>query len=79
MCEQKPKHHLHGIAPSDGETRVTRGPGFTLRGGDKETHEHMQDQAMIVHDELKKKGTNIADASCEQMKEAILRSEERMK
>jgi len=73
-----PRYHVHGMAPSDGETRITKGPGFTLHGGDKETHERMQDHAMILRDELKKKGTTIENSTCEQLREAVERARERM-
>ena len=73
-----PRHHVHGVAPPDGETRITRGPGFTLTGGDKESHEKMQDHAMILADELKKKGTTIERSTCEQLREAVERARERM-
>ena len=77
---KSPKHHLFGLAPppEDGHTRITKGKGFAIQGGDKETHEVMVERTLIVADELKQKGTTIAGANCEQMREAMERSEEKM-
>jgi hypothetical protein len=57
----KSKGILLGLAHSDGHTRITRSDDFVLFGGSKETHEVMQDTAIRVNEELKRRGKNLGD------------------
>jgi hypothetical protein len=44
-----------GFDNKDGHTRVTKGENFYLYGGSKETHGEMQEKAIKINEQLKKK------------------------
>ncbi len=45
-----------GLDNKDGHKRITRGENFNLFGGSEETHENMQEKAIKLNEQLKKKG-----------------------
>ncbi len=55
---------------SDGHARVTRGDDFLLLGGSEATHETMQEHVERFHDTLEKMGTDLQNASEDQMLDA---------
>lgn len=52
-----------GLDNKDGHVRVTRGDNFQLVGGSKETHEVMQEGAIKINEELKKRGKHLEEVS----------------
>lgn len=52
-----------GLDNKDGHVRVTRGENFQLVGGSKETHEVMQEGAVKINEELKKRGKHLEEVS----------------
>ncbi len=52
-----------GLDNSDGHTRVSKGENFFLYGGSKETHGQMQEKAIKINEQLKKKGKNLDSVS----------------
>lgn len=50
-----------GFDHKDGHTRVTRGKNFQLVGGSQETHERMQEKAIKINEELKKRGKALEE------------------
>ena len=52
-----------GLDGQDGHTRVTKGPNFQLVGGSKDTHEVMQETAIKLNEELKKRGRHLEEVS----------------
>ena len=52
-----------GTDAKDGHTRVTRGPNFHLVGGSEETHGVMQEKAVKMNEQLKKRGKTLAEVS----------------
>jgi len=62
---------LLGVAGSDGHTRITNGPGYTLSGGDKETHERMQTTAEKFNEQLQKKGKRLEDIGPSEFRDMI--------
>ena len=55
---------------SDGHARVTKGEEYVLMGGSEETHERMQDNAERFRHELHRMGTDLQNASEDEMLEA---------
>lgn len=66
--------HLLGIAreADDGHCRFTRGDHFHLIGGSRETHETMQESAVRLTEELKKRGKTIITATDQEFYETAL-------
>lgn len=60
-----------GLDAKDGHTRVTRGPNFHLVGGSKDTHEVMQETAIKVNEELKKRGRHLEEVSPKEFTDII--------
>ncbi|MCW8128875.1 MAG: hypothetical protein KIS92_00695 [Planctomycetota bacterium] len=52
-----------GLDNKDGHVRVTRGENFQLVGGSKETHEVMQEGAVKINEELKKRGKHLEEVT----------------
>lgn len=44
-----------GLDNKDGHVRVTKGKNFRLYGGSEETHETMQEKAIKINEELKRR------------------------
>jgi len=55
---------------SDGHHRVTKGEDFLLLGGSEKTHERMQEEVDRFRRILEKMGTDLQDASPEEVLEA---------
>jgi len=55
-----------GLDNTDGHVRVTKGEEFYLFGGSRDTHEHMQEKAIKVTEELTRRGKRLADVSPEE-------------
>ena len=60
-----------GLDSNDGETRLTRGKNFTLVGGSEETHAVMQETAVKVNEELKRKGKTLDETSPEEFRDVL--------
>ena len=60
-----------GLDAKDGETRLTRGKNFTLGGGSEETHAVMQETAVKVNEELKRKGKTLDETSPEEFRDVL--------
>ena len=60
-----------GLDAKDGETRLTRGKNFTLVGGSEETHAVMQETAVKVNEELKRKGKTLDETSPEEFRDVL--------
>ena len=50
-----------GFDGSDGHYRRTRGEDFLLVGGSERTHEIMQEKAMSLNEELRRRGKRLVD------------------
>ena len=50
-----------GFDAKDGHYRRTRGENFILVGGSEKTHEVMQEKALSLNEELKKRGKRLED------------------
>ena len=48
-----------GLDNKDGHKRITKGENFHLLGGSEQTHEHMQEKAIKMNEQLKKKGKTL--------------------
>ncbi len=48
-----------GLDDAGGHKRVTKGENFLLMGGSQQTHEEMQEKAIRLNEELKKKRKNL--------------------
>lgn len=67
----RPIRFLLGVGlDSDGHVRATRGEDFVLVGGSEETHGKMQERVERFRETLGKMGTDLQQASKEQMREA---------
>jgi hypothetical protein len=60
-----------GLDNQDGHHRVTRGEDFVLLGGSAATHERMVTKVVYIHDELEKRGEDLADVSVEELAEIL--------
>jgi hypothetical protein len=52
-----------GLDAKDGHTRITKGNNFYLLGGSKNTHTQMQEIAIKLNEQLKKKQKTLDDIS----------------
>ncbi len=57
-----------GFDGGDGHQRITHGENLILVGGSSQTHELLQDQAMIISQELKRRGQDLDEFSIEQIR-----------
>jgi hypothetical protein len=55
-----------GLDHQDGHLRVTAGPNFKLVGGSEETHGVMQEKAVKLNEQLKKRGKQLDDLKREE-------------
>jgi|APFre7841882654_1041346.scaffolds.fasta_scaffold07765_5 hypothetical protein len=62
---------LLGIAPSDGQIRITTGEEFVVLGGDRIVHEVMQDTVIQFNEELKKRGKNLTEVGPKEFVEIL--------
>lgn len=58
-----------GFDCKDGIWRVTNGPNFRLYGGSEDTHDEMQEKAIKMNEELKKREKTLNDVSMEEFLE----------
>lgn len=64
-----------GFDGSDGHRRITRGPETLLVGGSQASHAHMQEVAVKLHDELRRRGMRLADVRCaDELREIVDRA-----
>ena len=56
-----------GLDNDDGHVRYTRGPNFHLFGGSQQTHEEMQDTAVRLNEELKKRDKQLEEVGREEL------------
>jgi len=59
-----------GLDDSEGHARLTRGEDYLLVGGSEKTHGHMQEGVEKFRGVLEKMGTDLQDATEEQIEEA---------
>lgn len=59
---------------SDGHARITKGEDYLLLGGSEKTHSRMQERVEKFRGLLEKMGTDLQEASREQMREAAYES-----
>jgi hypothetical protein len=50
-----------GLDGKDGHYRRTRGENFILVGGSQKTHEVMQEKALSLNEELRRRGKRLED------------------
>lgn len=50
-----------GVDGSDGHKRITETDSFLLVGGSEQTHERMQETAMLFEEALERRGKTLAD------------------
>lgn len=48
-----------GLDGRDGHIRVTKGPNYTLIGGSKDTHSQMQEKAIKLNEQLRRRGKTL--------------------
>jgi hypothetical protein len=58
-----------GLDNEEGHTRVTKGKNFRLLGGSEETHASMQEKAIKLNEQLKRRGKQLDDISQEEFRE----------
>lgn len=58
-----------GLDNQDGHTRITSGKEFQLVGGSAETHGVMQEKAVKMSEQLKRRGKTLATVSREEFHE----------
>ncbi len=58
-----------GLDNKDGHTRITRGENFELFGGSDETHTTMQEKAVKMNEQLKRRGQTLDTVSREEFYE----------
>jgi hypothetical protein len=58
-----------GLDAKDGHTRITKGDNFKLVGGSEETHGVMQEKAVKVNEQLKRRGKTLESVSHEEFHE----------
>ena len=59
---------------SDGHARVTQGEDYVLLGGSEDTHGRMQEEVERFRENLRKMGTDLQDATGDEMLEAARKS-----
>ena len=62
---KRPSNRLLGLGldAQDRHKRITRGEGFALVGGSKETHEEMTEKAVKINEKLAKRGKELHEVS----------------
>jgi len=55
-----------GLDCDDGQKRVTVGKNFLLAGGSKPTHEHMQEKAIKLNEELDRRKKRLEDIGADE-------------
>jgi len=58
-----------GLDNKDGHTRITTGSNFRLVGGSEETHGVMQEKAVKMNEQLKRRGKTLDSVSREEFHE----------
>jgi hypothetical protein len=60
-----------GLDAKDGHKRVTQTDHFLLVGGSAETHERMQDTAVLFEEYLERRGMKLAETDFEEVVELL--------
>ncbi len=60
-----------GLDNDDGHTRLTKAENFVLYGGSAETHGRMQETAIKVNEELKRRGKRLEDCSVGEVRDLL--------
>jgi hypothetical protein len=60
-----------GLDAEDGHKRVTQTDHFLLVGGSAETHQRMQDTAVLFEDYLERRGMTLAETDFEEVLELL--------
>ncbi|MGA2140126.1 MAG: hypothetical protein ABSH14_14810 [Verrucomicrobiia bacterium] len=58
-----------GLDNKDGHTRITTGENFKLVGGSEETHDTMQEKAVKLNEQLKRRGKTLDTVSPDEFHE----------
>jgi hypothetical protein len=58
-----------GLDNKDGHTRITTGENFKLVGGSEETHDTMQEKAVKLNEQLKRRGKTLDNVSPDEFHE----------
>jgi hypothetical protein len=58
-----------GLDNKDGHTRITTGDNFKLVGGSEETHGTMQEKAIKLNEQLKRRGKTLETVSPDEFHE----------
>ena len=58
-----------GLDNKDGHTRITTGDNFKLVGGSEETHGTMQEKAVKLNEQLKRRGKTLDTVSYDEFHE----------
>jgi hypothetical protein len=58
-----------GLDNKDGHTRITSGQNFRLIGGSEETHNVMQEKAVKLNEQLKRRGKTLDSVTREEFHE----------
>jgi len=70
MAKKQKKAYLLGLGlDSDGHFRYTKGENFHLVGGTQATHEILQEKAVKLNEQLKKKGKALEEVSTKEFEE----------
>lgn len=68
--KQRKKAYILGLGlDSDGHFRYTKGENFHLVGGTKTTHEVLQEKAIKINEQLKKKGKALEEVSKDEFRD----------
>ena len=66
-----------GLDRDDGPFRITRGENFRLYGGSKDTHGKMQEIAIRVNEQLKKRGKTLEETDVGELRDIVRRAAEK--
>lgn len=58
-----------GLDNKDGHTRITKGENFALFGGSESTHEQMQEKAIKMNEQLKRRGKTLDNVTYQEFAE----------
>ena len=64
------------LSPGDGHTRITRGEGVCIIGGDQDSHAKAVEVAIKTHEHLERQGSSLRDCGPERLQEAAERAYE---
>lgn len=75
MAKKNKRHILLGLGldHSDGHKRVTKGENFLLVGGSQLTHEEMQEKAIKLNEELKRKHKTLDELEQKEFRDIAIK------